>query len=156
MSGGEWLPLTTLARSVGVPEASARRYAEAFPEHFQVRRMGKINAFHVDAGPVLKRISELFGQGMGRAQVADILRSEFLKTHELEQVPHTGDDPPPGQLPALVRAEIGTALAEALCTVANQQARLDSLEHRLAELEARPRPEPVASLWGRLWGKGRP
>lgn len=156
MDQNEWLPLTTLARQVGIPEASARRYADTFGEFLQVRKMGKANLHHVDGGKVLKRVSELFGQGMGRAQVADILRSEFLKTHELEHVPHTGDDPPPGQLPALVRAEIGTALAEALRTVADQKTRLDSLEHRLAELEARPRPEPVASFWGRLWGKGRP
>ena len=159
-----WKPLATLARSVDVPEASARRYAETFSTYFRSRKVGKAILYDPEAGDVLRAISNAFGEGRRRAEVLDLLTARFDQTHEV--TPVRGESSPPRHEPAtpMPAADIAPAiqafpsavdrLASAMERQNEIQARtLATIESRLAALEAsssqqdRREPEAQAPDW---------
>lgn len=85
-----WKPLATLAREVGVPEPSARRYAHAFAALVRSRRIGKATLYAPEVGELLRIAAEGFAAGRRRDEVADDLAGRFGHVHDV--VPGGGDD----------------------------------------------------------------
>lgn len=138
----EWLPLATLARGVHVPEASARRYLGHFSEFFQARRIGKVTVYHSSAGEILKRVSDLFGQGLGRPQVEELLAQEFRRTHDVEQAQDAssaarGDAVVTRHEDLAVIAQYMERQAAALEALTSQKAQIEALGRENAELRER-------------------
>lgn len=85
-----WKPLATIARDVGVPEPSARRYAHAFPDFVRSRKIGKATLYHPGLGELLKIAAEGFAAGRRRDEVAADLAARFGRVHDI--VPGGDDD----------------------------------------------------------------
>lgn len=84
-----WKPLATLAREVGVPEPSARRYAHAFAALVRSRRIGKATLYAPEVGELLRIAAEGFAAGRRRDEVAGELAGRFGRVHD---VAPRGDD----------------------------------------------------------------
>lgn len=78
-----WKPLATLAREAGVPEASARRYADAFQALVRSRRMGKAVLYAPEVAEILKLAADGFANGQRRDEIAEILATRFGRVHEV-------------------------------------------------------------------------
>lgn len=78
-----WKPLTTLARQAKVPEASARRYAETFSPYFRFRKVGKARLYDPACVPLLRVISETYGQGSRTPEVEEVVAARFGQVHEV-------------------------------------------------------------------------
>lgn len=78
-----WKPLATLAREVGVPEPSARRYAHAFAEFVRSRRIGKTVLYAPELGELLRIAAAGFATGKRRDEVADDLAARFGQVHDV-------------------------------------------------------------------------
>jgi len=81
----EWVSLSVLARMAGVPENSARRYVNLFPHFIISKRVNRKHLVLSNCEKTLKRISELFGKGLGRVEVEKQLSLEFSTTIEVEE-----------------------------------------------------------------------
>lgn len=127
-----WKPLATIARLVDVPEASARRYVQAFPTFFPARKVGKATVYPPEAGDILRLASDLFGQGARRAEVEAALSERFAPTVDVVASRH---DPATESPTALV--DVVGRLAAAM---ERQAAALERIAERLP-LEAARTPQ---------------
>ena len=161
-SGGpDWMPLYALARHMTMPEPTARRYLNRFPEFIRTKRQGRAHLVHVDCVPIFQRIAGLFAQNYSREQVAEMLAREFTKIHEIPVVkplpaaPVTRDD-----VATIIRDEASRLVAETLKTIADQKAEIEKLKRKVAALEAsrsQEGSEPQEAqkgFWTRLFGTG--
>lgn len=136
-SGPEWMPLYALARHMSMPEPTARRYLNRFPEFIRTKRQGRAHLVHVDCVPIFQRIAGLFAQNHSREQVAEVLAREFTRIHEipvaklLPAAPVTRDD-----VATIIRDEASRLVAETLKTIADQKAEIEELKRKVAALEA--------------------
>jgi hypothetical protein len=70
-----------------VPEASARRYANSFPQFIISKRNRRKHLVLSSCEKTLKKVYELFGKGLGKDAVEKELTKEFAATIELEKEP---------------------------------------------------------------------
>lgn len=101
-----WKPLATLARAVGVPEASARRYVHALAALVRSRRVGKAILYAPEVGEMLKAASDGFAAGLRREEVAEQVAARYGRVHDV--VP--GDDDVTTTPPATVDSTTMAAL----------------------------------------------
>lgn len=157
------MPLYALARRMEMPEPSARRYLNRFPEFIRTKRQGRAHLVHVDCVPIFQRIAGLFAENYSREQVAEVLTKEFTRIHEVPvlrivpDAPVTRDD-----VANLIREEATRLVAETLRTIADQKAEIEELKRKVADLEAsrsheEPQPqeqpqEAPKGFWARLFG----
>lgn len=136
-----WKPLATLAREAGVPEASARRYAEAFAVLVRSRRVGKAMLYAPEVGTILKAAADGFAEGLRREEVAEKLALAFGRVHD---VAPGGDDVAttrhsPSSTPASMDVP---AILAALTPLADRfVSALEKAAEALAILAARGNPE---------------
>ncbi len=120
----DWLNLTAMARSLEIPEPTARRYAKLFADYLPHRKMGHITMYAPDTAPILSRISQLYSQGKKKEDIEAVLKKEFPQP---DNVPAVGD------YEALVKND-NTALQEKLFqfleTVSDQNKKIDALMER--------------------------
>jgi hypothetical protein len=104
-------------------------------------------------------VSDLFAQGHSREAIREALARDFA--HDAPAVSGGGEAVSSPDFPALVRAEVSGALAEALKVIAEQRGQLADLRARIEALEAgnkndhqpeddalaRNRPGGLRGLW---------
>ena len=118
-----WRPLTTLARQAEVPEASARRYAETFSLYFRSRKVGKARLYDPACVPLLRVISETYGQGSRTPEVEAVVAARFGQVHEVVTTHQdTAISTPPAELAPILQAF--TATVERLATAVERQNEL--------------------------------
>ena len=132
-----WKPLATIARDVGVPEPSARRYANAFAEFVRSRKIGKATLYAPELGELLRIAAAGFANGQRRDEVAADLAKRFGRVFDVPG----GDEP--ATTPTVAPGQVGLAallpLAERFVTV---------LERGVAALEALAANRPVQAFKG--------
>ena len=138
MSIEHWLPLAEVARRSNIPESTARRYARLFGTFLPFARDGRTVLFDPRCGDVLRRISELFGEGRTAQQVQDVLRRES-SIIEVEQdgVTATGHSPilsdgPSGAI--LPGDSTGSKFTGFLEQMLDQKQELAALRHDVSSL----------------------
>lgn len=137
-----WKPLTTLARQAAVPEASARRYAEAFAAFFRSRKVGKVKLYPPESVALLQAISDAYGQGQRTPEVKELLASRFGQVHEVVTTrQETVTSTPPAELASILQTF--TATVERLALAVERQNEL--LEGLARTGEALPGEPPSNS-----------
>jgi len=95
----EWIPVSRLAKIEGVPEPTARRYVEHFPQFFPLKKQSRKNLVPASTGKILKQIWNLYNSGMNKGDIESALESEFRKTYDA------------GTFTSEIKVENGTVLA---------------------------------------------
>ena len=73
----QWLSITETARLAGLPELTARRYANDFDDYLPNRNFGRCKKYPPDAVQVLLRIENLYREGYDTNQISDALSREL-------------------------------------------------------------------------------
>ncbi|PIE68629.1 MAG: hypothetical protein CSA21_06455 [Deltaproteobacteria bacterium] len=73
----DWLTLTAMARSLQIPEPTARRYARLFAEYIPHRKVGHMTMYAPEASSVLAKISQLYAEGHKKTEVESILSKDL-------------------------------------------------------------------------------
>lgn len=74
---GATYTLPDIAREAGVSESTCRRYVKNFSAFIPMESRGRVNLYHTDSIPVLKRIKHLYDMGYATQEVWDIVSQDF-------------------------------------------------------------------------------
>lgn len=74
--GTKRMSIPQMARELKAVEQTIRRYTERFPEFFSPETEGGVKYYGPDALTVLRRISELYGDGQKKEGIREILNRE--------------------------------------------------------------------------------
>ncbi len=80
----DYKSIRKLAESVGIPESTARRYADTFTRFLVSKKIGRNRQYSSESGPVLLRINELYAAGKKQSEVEEILSGEVPQTTDTE------------------------------------------------------------------------
>jgi DNA-binding transcriptional MerR regulator len=94
MEEEEWLPLPHIARTLGIADSTARRWAGLWPAWVKTQGHGSGRRFHRDTQEMFARVQTLYDKGYTTEQITERLRREFSATVEVVAVP----EPPSSSL----------------------------------------------------------
>ncbi|OPZ63123.1 MAG: hypothetical protein BWY86_00033 [Candidatus Aminicenantes bacterium ADurb.Bin508] len=149
----EWLSLPQVASRAGIPESSARRYAETFKAFLKVRKGGRRTLYHYGTAEALAGIAFMYEQGQGTKEIMELLRKRGPETVDMEEAPLArGGTPQDTRALALPLQQIAQAIQilavdreeiKALIHKNRAQAeKIQDLEERLSALEKQKEGEP--------------
>jgi transposase len=73
----KYLTISELAKQVDLSNSTCRRYLDSFEEFFLVKGGSRVKKYEVEAATVLKRIRDLYDDGMVTKEIHSILAQEF-------------------------------------------------------------------------------
>lgn len=73
----EYLPIAEIAELADIPNSTCRRYLADFEAFFIVKGGSRVKRYEVAAVDVLKRIKQLYDDGMGTTEIHNVLVNEF-------------------------------------------------------------------------------
>ena len=73
----QWLSLSETARLAGLPELTARRYANIFDDYLPSRNFGRCKKYMPNAAQILIRIENLYREGCDTSQISETLSREL-------------------------------------------------------------------------------
>ena len=80
----DYKSIRKLAESIGIPESTARRYADTFFRFLVSKKIGRNRQYSPESASVLLRINELYAAGKKQSEVEEILSGEVPQTTDTE------------------------------------------------------------------------
>jgi hypothetical protein len=74
MNERKWYTVLEVEKEYNIPNATVRRYIRNHGHNLLLKKKGKSYIIAQDSIDVLKKIRELYGQGMGTEQIEEALR----------------------------------------------------------------------------------
>lgn len=73
----EYLTIAELAELADIPNSTCRRYLANFEQFFVVKGGSRLKKYEVEAVDILKRIKDLYDEGLDTGEIHNILADEF-------------------------------------------------------------------------------
>jgi DNA-binding transcriptional MerR regulator len=135
MIGGDnmddWLLIGEIAQQTKMAENTLRRYCRLFSDFLVCEQYGRITRYSPDCIPIFERISYLFSKGSTQEEIQKVLEKETSMT---VQPPAEQEEVPAVITPALF-IYFMTQMSNSLTALADQDARINSLESKIEGLE---------------------
>lgn len=138
----KYLPIAELAELADIPNSTCRRYLADFEAFFIVKGGSRVKRYEAAAVDILKRIKQLYDDGMGTTEIHNVLANEFplVIDSEKEQKEEAAAAHVPGLATSEDIAEIKQALEQQKQFNEQLVKKLDEQNHYIKEsLERRDR-----------------
>lgn len=99
----KYLTITEIAEQTDIPNSTCRRYLAAFEPFFSVKGGSRLKKYESDAVNVLKRIKQLYDEGLETHEIFDMLKNEFPLVVNSEEQRETSEQAP--VIPTLATSE---------------------------------------------------
>ncbi len=162
----ETLTIAQVAKEAGLPETTARRYANNFQSFFHAQTYGRAKKYPPEAVELVREIAAMYDSGKETAEIEAVLQATRTQVIDVEDAHETQLMAPrdANALAAVLNVQSGilSALQRQLEAVQSKQEsefetvleELRALREEVAELKAKDAEakEPVG-FWARLTGQ---
>ncbi|MBO8183423.1 MAG: MerR family transcriptional regulator [Archaeoglobus sp.] len=150
----EYLKIADVAKQVGIPETTARRYAELFKEYLHHKTFGRTKKYKPEAVQIMQKISGLYQEGKTTEEIREILGYELpqvVDAVEEKKYPDTATLPPHAFLSMMVmqaqeNQQLKEYLYEQAKTIQRLQETVEQMNSQLAKIEQTSQQDTIKTL----------